>query len=326
MDEFLTYRRSLQRESLKGDFIKSNGERIIANTLFEHGVPYRYEWNGPWDWNYRPDFTIPNIGQSGGIIIEYFGMSGTEDYDDQSDEKRSYWSHRPEWTFLEFQRTDLSSLGEEGFVDHLLQRLTATGVSHQRLSEEEIWSRIKERSIDRFTQAMKGFIARCGMKNLQPGELDSLVSQHTPCSKAEYLFLQVAIPIYAAYRQLLHTSGQGDFNELLWRAVSHVRSGATRFVRNRGQERGDLANLRFVMIDEFQDFSQMFFELIDAIRSQNVTTRVFCVGDDWQAINGFAGSDLRFLRTSVNTFRSPLGFTFAQTTALRSQSFKQAML
>jgi DNA helicase-4 len=80
------------------------------------------------------------------------------------------------------------------------------------------------------------------------------------------------------------------------------------------------------MIDEFQDFSQMFFELIDAIRSQNVTTRVFCVGDDWQAINGFAGSDLRFLRTSVNTFRSPLGFTFAQTTALRSQSFKQAML
>jgi DNA helicase-4 len=49
------------------------------------------------------------------------------------------------------------------------------------------------------------------------------------------------------------------------------------------------------MIDEFQDFSQMFFELIDAIRLTDQRVQCFCVGDDWQAINAFAGSDPRFL-------------------------------
>jgi superfamily I DNA/RNA helicase len=38
----------------------------------------------------------------------------------------------------------------------------------------------------------------------------------------------------------------------------------------------------------------MFFRLIKGIRSMNPLAEFFCVGDDWQAINGFAGSELRF--------------------------------
>jgi len=34
--------------------------------------------------------------------------------------------------------------------------------------------------------------------------------------------------------------------------------------------------------------------LLKAIRAKNKTVELFCVGDDWQAINGFAGSDLKF--------------------------------
>ena len=59
MDELLKYQRSLPRETLNGDHVKSYGEKVIANTLFEHTVNYEYErsfrWNGV---NYRPDFTI----------------------------------------------------------------------------------------------------------------------------------------------------------------------------------------------------------------------------------------------------------------------------
>jgi DNA helicase-4 len=36
--------------------------------------------------------------------------------------------------------------------------------------------------------------------------------------------------------------------------------------------------------------------LITAIRQINPHVNLYCVGDDWQAINGFAGSDLRFFR------------------------------
>ena len=72
IDEFLAYRRSLQRESLNGEFVKSFGERLIANTLFEHGVAYRYERNFHWGaTNYRPDFTVLEPVP---VVIEYFGI------------------------------------------------------------------------------------------------------------------------------------------------------------------------------------------------------------------------------------------------------------
>lgn len=49
-----------------------------------------------------------------------------------------------------------------------------------------------------------------------------------------------------------------------------------------------------MFIDEYQDFSDLFLKLIEAIRAQNNRIEFFCVGDDWQAINGFAGSNLQF--------------------------------
>jgi DNA helicase-4 len=57
-----------------------------------------------------------------------------------------------------------------------------------------------------------------------------------------------------------------------------------------------LRELRYVFIDEFQDFSDLFYRLLGSIRHINPRVELFCVGDDWQAINGFAGSDLRFFR------------------------------
>jgi DNA helicase-4 len=56
-------------------------------------------------------------------------------------------------------------------------------------------------------------------------------------------------------------------------------------------------------IDEFQDFSDLFYRLLVAIRKVTPEVELFCVGDDWQAINGFAGSDLRFF----NHFEEHIG-------------------
>ena len=61
-EEFLLYRRSLPRETLQGQYVKSFGEKIIADFLFEHDVPYKYERNFWWNGiNYRPDFTLLKV-------------------------------------------------------------------------------------------------------------------------------------------------------------------------------------------------------------------------------------------------------------------------
>jgi len=294
MGEFLAHRRELPRKSLKGDYVKSFGEKVIANILFEYGVEYRYErafrWNGV---NYRPDFTIP-VKSKGGVIIEYFGLKEDADYDKMSQQKRRFWAKRDEWTFIEFSPTDIAQNGVKDFVDALLQRLRTAGVTCRRRSEEEIWELIRKRALDSFTEAMKTFVSRCRKRNLDYNALEVLVNGHSPCSTAESLFLDVGTSVYRGYLERLAAYKKEDFDGLIWRSVSLVRDGQTRFVRDKGRERGDVTKLRFVMIDEFQDFSKMFFKLVDAIRSANPQVQFFCVGDDWQAINAFAGSDLVF--------------------------------
>ena len=84
------------------------------------------------------------------------------------------------------------------------------------------------------------------------------------------------------------------------KAAEIVAAGKTVFRRKSGS--GDLKRIRYVLIDEYQDFSELFHRLVQAIRGQNPRVRFFCVGDDWQAINGFAGSDLRFFQNFEQFF------------------------
>jgi DNA helicase-4 len=302
MKEFLAHSRSLPRESLKGDYVKSFGEKVISNALFEHGVEYKYESNFRWnDVNYRPDFMI-RIGSKGGVIVEYFGLEGTADYDEMSQEKRQFWAKRDEWTLVEFSPRDLRN-GEDAFVRLLLQELGKAGISYRRRSEEEIWQLVRRRALRGFTAAMRAFVGRCRKRDLSPDDLESMVAGHAACSTAEALFLDIGVSVYGGYMRRLAATEKEDFDGLMWRAVSLVGGGRTHFVRDKGKEHGDVRHLRFVMVDEFQDFSQMFFELVAAIRSANPRTQFFCVGDDWQAINGFAGSDTRFFDDFAAYFR-----------------------
>lgn len=85
------------------------------------------------------------------------------------------------------------------------------------------------------------------------------------------------------------------------KATEIVASGQTVFRRRSGT--GDLKRLRYVLIDEYQDFSELFHQLMEALRKQNSQAQFFCVGDDWQAINGFAGSKLHFYENFATFFQ-----------------------
>ena len=294
MKDSLAHYRALPRESLKGDYVKSYGEKVIADALFEHGIEYKYERNFRWNGtNYRPDFTI-STGRGGGVIVEYFGLEGDSDYDQMSQDKRNFWAGRDGWTFVELSPKGLARYGKDWFTQSLLDKLEEAGVSHRRRSEEEIWELIEKRAVGRFAMAMRNFVSRCRKRDITPEDFKLIVAGHTPYSTAEAQFLDVGVSIYQGYLQRLAENRQEDFDGLMWRAASQVRAGQTHFVRDKGRERGDIARLKFIMIDEFQDFSHMFRELVDAVRSVNPGMQFFCVGDDWQAINGFAGSDLQF--------------------------------
>lgn len=297
-EELLRFRRSLPRESIGGDYVKSYGEKAIANFLFEHGIVYKYECNHWWSGiNYRPDFTI-FVTDKSGVIIEYFGLSGDLDYDKMSEQKREYWQAKTDWTLIELSPTEITRNGMDGFFIFLKAELEKHGIPCARLSEEEIWQRVRERAIDRLTKACVGFVGRCRKQSLSPLGLQKLIESYTPLSDVEMMFLEVAGQLYSAYLERLKATGEEDFDGLMQRAAEIIDGGNTIFRRKSGD--GDLAILKYISIDEFQDFSDLFHRLLTAIRKHNPAVELFCVGDDWQAINGFAGSDLKFFKKFEN--------------------------
>ena len=54
--------------------------------------------------------------------------------------------------------------------------------------------------------------------------------------------------------------------------------------------------LDYLIIDEFQDISMGRYRLVQALLAQNPHCKLFCVGDDWQSIYRFAGSDIALFK------------------------------
>jgi len=301
-DDYLYVKRCKQ-ESLRGDNVKSYGEKRIANFLFEHDVSYKYELGFRWnERTYRPDFTVffeEKKPEKKGVIIEYFGLAGNPDYDKEIEKKREYWKNKPAWTLLEIYPENIN-LGESGFNHWLEKQLKTFGIKCKRLSEDEIWERVRRRAIDNFTNVMRNFIQRCRKMCISPDELGKRIETYATSDIAERLFLPFARQFYTSYQNRIKETGEDDFDGLVLTAVDMLNAGNTAFSRKTNQ--GDLSEIKYVAIDEFQDFSELFYRLIMAIKKVSADVHLFCVGDDWQAINGFAGSDLRFFTDFATYF------------------------
>lgn len=94
--------------------------------------------------------------------------------------------------------------------------------------------------------------------------------------------LSLLEPIFNAYCTYLSKHNEIDFNDMI--------NLATRYVQD-----GKYTNpYKYVIVDEYQDISKARFNLLDSLRrSRNF--ELFCVGDDWQSIYRFAGSDIGFI-------------------------------
>lgn len=123
--------------------------------------------------------------------------------------------------------------------------------------------------------------------------------------------LQLVEPLYNAYVGNFRATQGIDFPGMITDAIRCVRRGAYRHP------------YKYVLIDEYQDMSRPRYELIRALREQSDFT-LFCVGDDWQSIYRFAGSDIHLILDFAATWQ-PWGPTrmFQITTTRR---FRQSLI
>ncbi|WP_350978352.1 UvrD-helicase domain-containing protein [Shewanella sp. AC34-MNA-CIBAN-0136] len=313
-EDFLNYRRLLPQLSLKGEYVKSYGEKLIADFLFEHDIDYKYERNHYWSGiNYRPDFTLFTTAKSG-VIIEYFGLEGDPDYDESSQQKQQYWTNKKNWQLLTYNPTDITSQGSQHFLNTLTEHLKSHGFTCNKLPDEEIWQRCKKRAIDRFTKAMVAFIGKARKLSLSHAALVAKYHSYKTDSEVESTFLKFAVQFYADYLNTLENTGNDDFDGLIQKASQIISNGKNTFETKNFT--GNLSNLKYIFVDEYQDFSQLFNELIQSIKKIATQADFFCVGDDWQAINGFAGSNLEYFSNIGAYIDAPIKLTI--TTNYRS--------
>ena len=99
-------------------------------------------------------------------------------------------------------------------------------------------------------------------------------------------------PLYAAYQRWLEAEQQYDFADMINLAIQNVRDIP---------ECAD--NYRYILLDEAQDLSPNRYQLISEILKKNVGCRFFAVGDDWQSIYRFTGSNLALIYQFEHFFR-----------------------
>lgn len=298
--EYLDYILANDIRTLKGEVVKSLGECLVANYLFKQGVEYQYEpayehrTASPLYRQYQPDFYLPEHG----IYIEYYGIDregNTAPYVDREKYHQGInWKrqiHAEKGTrLLELFHYQLQ---EDGLFDAIDTRLAALGVEYQPLPPEAVLATLREfGAISSFSALLADLLKRYRANCYEHGQVEAAITKvNNP--KQVQAALSLLNPILSDYQALLEREGHIDFDDMIGKAIQYVREGRFR------------SPWRYILVDEFQDISEARARLIRYLRDTEKECSLFCVGDDWQAIYRFTGSDLSF----TTAFQQKFGAT-----------------
>ncbi|MDE0371870.1 MAG: UvrD-helicase domain-containing protein [Rhodospirillales bacterium] len=283
--------------SLKGDQVKSYEECEIANFLYLHGVKYEYE--APYEHEtataekrqYKPDFYLPEHG----IYIEHFGLDAAgrtapfvdrEKYLRDMEWKRRIHAERSTILIETFSH----ECADGKLIRNLEAKLGARGVVLTSVPPERVFAVLEERGrIDPFTRLLATFLQHFKGSQLSLQELAERASTSNDRLRAE-AFVALFRPVWERYEEMLTQAGEIDFHDMINRAIDHVEAG--RYSSPFG----------YILVDEFQDISPARARLLKALLDSSPGSQLFAVGDDWQAIYRFGGSDIAVMREFGDRF------------------------
>lgn len=148
------------------------------------------------------------------------------------------------------------------------------------------------------------FVARAGQKYIGEQGLQELcqdaqayIDQHEEDInyKHRVWLHRLCLAVYQEYLLSLNFP-KIDFNILMARAIQILER------QENDKVIAQNSKYKYIMVDEYQDFSFLFFRMVQAIRQNCPAAHLFAVGDDWQAINRFAGSDVNYFMDFAHYF------------------------
>ncbi len=320
-----TYGRMAPYGDMNGNpvFTRSQEEKKICTWLSTHNVDFLYEQNYPKDISskfhrqYKPDFTIyyEVKGQRYYAFLEHFGIdkdskvpqwfgegkeggfeAANREYNRGIAWKRSV--HREFNTHL--METTSAMFHDKTVFKKLEEQLRNIGVVPVELSEEEKYKRLFERNKTMEENIMNLFSSFISLMKSNGKTFDSIMKTIKEsgqpedfCERCRFLMYEVIKPLYEEYETALAERKQRDFTDIILCAAKYCETGRYK------------SRFSYILVDEFQDISVDRYKFIVSLRQQDPLTKTYCVGDDWQSIYRFSGSDMNLF----NRFEEHFGFT-----------------
>lgn len=304
IEEYAAYSAQMPR-SLQNDRIKSHGELVIANFLFTNRISYKYEKRfepeNRNDWS-RPDFTV-ELDDGSEVYIEYFGVDELNQTAPYVDQQRYVANMERQFEKHERNRTRLialrySDLRDGLLIEKLSKELRGLNVSLSPRSKEEIL--VAANSVgysSRFQRLCKSFLEHSRARGYDGNKLRALRDNDL----RKTAFLTLFSQIMDSYLSELKDSGLPDYSAMIHESASAIESRSY-----------DL-KYKHILVDEYQDISVDRQALLEAMKVAKPDTEFFFVGDDWQSINRFAGSDINIMRAVQGSTRSVLTQSLGET-------------
>ena len=296
--EYEEYLRLNPPTTINNETVKSYGEMDIANFLTQNGIQYIYEHPYKVDTHtseygqYNPDFYLPEYD----IYIEYFGinkngevpsyfkgvngMTATQSYQASMKWKRE--THSTNDTIL------IECYAYEKFdgvlLDNLKEKLSAKDVKLTPKTTKELWEQVSADGDSILDGVIELFETVINLIKSNGYTIATVRQLNIGNSNAQNnnTILSLLEPIFNSYCAYLNEHKEIDFNDMINMATQYV------------EQNKYISPYKYVIVDEYQDISKARFSLLSSMRKSN-DYDLFCVGDDWQSIYRFAGSDIGYI-------------------------------
>jgi len=282
-------------------FCKSDEESQICDFLGSRGVKFRYEEKyevNTVDAEYRqycPDFSI-YIDQPDGtlyrVYLEHFAVN-------EYDRCPSFFSAEDEFKYkqgINWKRalhqqhgTTLLETYSAGFHrGDVFQKLTK-----QLLDLGVVFTKATQQNVAReLVRQEENILAMLTSFNFLLKSRDTsmdTIRQQAGRGPDAVTINDIVAPFVDAYKRMEEENNEVDFTDAIIRATELCNNG----------HRPDYD---YILVDEFQDISMDRYRFLESLRRKSPLTKLFCVGDDWQSIYRFAGSDMALFKSFEKFF------------------------
>jgi len=298
--------RTKKSVTIQNEILRSHQEVEIANFLYLNNIDYDYEPIYQYDVPgarkpYTPDFIVFQDGKS--AYLEHFGISENGENDRYSDEELDRYKkavndkvrlHKQHGTTLVY--TFSSYNDRKPLLTHLREELEAKGFELRPRSNKEIMEMLvageENRYIRKLINLVCRFISNFKVNGYQAEEFNRMY--HSTQNVRSRLFLDICNDCYLEYERWLKENKAVDFEDMINESARILKE-----VKDMEQK----LDFKYIIVDEYQDISRQRFDLTKAL-SEVTDAKIIAVGDDWQSIYAFSGSDI----TLFTKFAEKMGY------------------